>query len=79
MTAGGSGDSVGSMTAKKAALKPKPCPFCRDKAAEEVFSDPVFGFYVTCRNLRCFCRGPVRTTPRGAVKAWNMRSTKAVA
>lgn len=61
------------MAKKSEPIKPLPCPFCNDKAEETPVCDVTFGFYVTCRNLRCYCRGPVRTTPRGAIKAWNKR------
>lgn len=52
----------------------KRCPFC---GSDSIYTAELsFGFHCTC--AQCESRGPVKHTPKEAMKAWNRR-TKLVA
>ena len=51
----------------------KPCPFCKGKA--RVYEFMTAGhIIVECTRLRCSAQGPVRTTDKSAIAAWNRRA-----
>ena len=52
------------------------CPFCgeeEDFETVEVFAGPeTWGWLVEC--LCCTCRGPIASSIKGAIEAWNRRA-----
>jgi len=55
-------------------VEPKRCPFCGSKAASTPMAS-FSGFYVFClgrrQRGRCEAHGPIKSTPKAAIKAWN--------
>jgi hypothetical protein len=53
----------------------KSCPFCDSISRTKVIgpTGPWNLCYVSCQNLNCYARGPMRFTREGAINAWNER------